>query len=74
VTDDLVAIEIDADTCIGSGACASLEPDAVEDVGDGSSRARPGVRLSWARAEALCRACPSGALRIRDGGPGTLTG
>jgi ferredoxin len=54
----------DTDTCIGSGECVGLDPDAVE-IHDGCARVLIDP-IEEERAQALCDTCPVGALTIED--------
>jgi ferredoxin len=63
-SDDLAAIRIDENLCVGIGVCIDTEPDAVDFGDEGFSKPIPGVRLPRARAERLCSLCPSGAISI----------
>lgn len=60
-----VRLIVDQDTCIGSGECTALDPDAIELDEDGL--ARPLVaELAEDRARQLCDVCPTGALSIAE--------
>lgn len=60
-----VRLIIDPDLCIGYGECVAEDAEAVTLNEDGC--ARPQVeRLSAARAERLCAACPTGAISMAE--------
>jgi ferredoxin len=63
--EDLVAIEIDENRCVGIGVCVDTEPDAVILDDEAISRPVEGIRLRRERAQRLCDLCPSGAISIR---------
>lgn len=54
---------VDHNSCIGSGECVSLDPDAVELDADGMAHVLV-PELEEARARDLCDVCPTGALSI----------
>jgi ferredoxin len=66
--DDLVRVEVDADVCVGIGACVAAEPEAFELGDDGVSRVHPSAQLSRVRAETVVNNCPSGAIRVVEDG------
>jgi ferredoxin len=70
--DDLVHVRVDENVCIGIGVCVESEPEAFLLGDDGVAHVRPGKALPRARAEQVCRGCPSGAISIADQ-DGTLT-
>ena len=58
-----VHLMVDPDACIGSAECVAFDPEAIEL--DEHGVARPLVpELDESRAQALCDACPVGALSI----------
>jgi ferredoxin len=59
-----VHLVVDTDTCIGSGECVGLDPDAVE-IHDGCARVLIDP-IEEERAQQLCDTCPVGALTIQD--------
>lgn len=59
-----VRVTVDADTCVGIGACDEQDPDAVVLADGAATVARPGMFLDPDRAEALCRSCPAGAITV----------
>lgn len=65
--DDSVRLVVDADVCVGIGQCEALEPEVFEyDEDAGFAAVRDGATLSPARADAVIRSCPSGAISIGD--------
>jgi len=61
---DAVKLVVDHDVCVGIGQCDMLEPDAFEyDEEAGLATVRDGVTLPADRAEAVIKACPSGAIK-----------
>ena len=65
---DLVAVAIDPDVCIGVGACVAAEPETFVFGDDGTSTVRPGARLPRERAAHVCANCPSGAISLAGSG------
>lgn len=62
---DEVRLVVDTDVCVGIGQCEALEPDAFDyDEDAGHASFRHGASLPADRAEAVIRACPSGAISI----------
>jgi ferredoxin len=57
----LVHLIVDPDACIGSAECVAFDPEAIELDEHGTARALVS-ELDESRAEALCDACPVGAL------------
>jgi ferredoxin len=63
-----VHLRVDPDVCVGIGQCEMLEPEVFEfDEAEGRSTVREGATLPADRAEAIVRACPSGAISIVHG-------
>jgi ferredoxin len=63
--EDLVCVALDAELCMGVGACSAVEPETFETGGDGISFVRAGAGLlPRERAERVCATCPTGALSI----------
>ncbi len=58
-----VHLNIDPDSCIGSGECVALDPDAMELDEQGTAHVRIS-ELEERRAKDICDACPVGALSI----------
>jgi ferredoxin len=58
-----VQVVVDEDTCIGSGECIALDPDAVEMDSHGTAHILL-PELDEERAKRLCATCPVGALSI----------
>jgi ferredoxin len=58
-----VNVIVDPDTCIGSGECIALDPEAVALDEHGTARMLT-AELDEVRAEQLCAVCPVGALSI----------
>lgn len=66
---ETVTLLIDPEVCVGIGQCESFEPEVfVYDEDAGFASARAGATLPPDRADQVIRACPSGAIRIVDGG------
>jgi ferredoxin len=59
----LVQLIVDPDACIGSGECVALEPDAIELDSQGIAEVTV-PELEETRAQAVCDACPVGAISI----------
>ena len=59
----LVRVIVDPETCIGSGECVALDPEAVELDEQGTAHMLV-PELEEERANNLCDACPTGALSI----------
>ncbi len=59
----LVRVNVDPDSCIGSGECVSCDPEAIELDCQGMARMIL-AELEEDRASRLCDACPIGALSI----------
>jgi ferredoxin len=64
--DELVNVAIDADICVGVGACVAAEPGTFEPTDEGTSAVRPDARLPRERAELVCGGCPTGAIAIEE--------
>jgi ferredoxin len=63
-------IEIDTDTCVGSGTCVSLVPDLFTlDDEDRSTPRRP-VDEASERLRRVAAYCPTGAIRMTDDATG----
>ncbi len=69
MSDELVRVTVDRDVCIGVGQCELLEPEVfrLDDdeelafvIGEGT--------LPRARAEVVVDKCPSGAIKVAEGG------
>ncbi len=60
-----VQVIVDEDTCIGSGECIALDPEAIELDEHGTARMLL-AELDEGRAKRLCATCPVGALSIAD--------
>ena len=58
-----VRVIVDADSCIGSGECVAVDPEAVEIEAGGLARMLIDD-LDEDRAIGICRACPVGALSV----------
>jgi ferredoxin len=58
-----VQIIVDADTCIGSGECIALDPEAI-DLDEHGTAVMLVAELDEQRAKRLCNTCPVGALSI----------
>jgi ferredoxin len=58
-----VIVVVDPDTCIGSGECIALDPEAVDLDEQGTARILL-AEMDEQRAERLCGICPVGALSI----------
>ena len=58
-----VQIIVDEDTCIGSGECVALDPEAIE-LDDRGVATMLVAELDEQRARKLCDICPVGALSI----------
>ena len=58
-----VNVIVDPDTCIGSGECIALDPEAVDLDEQGVARILL-AEMDEQRAERLCGICPVGALSI----------
>jgi ferredoxin len=58
-----VHVIVDPDTCIGSGECVALDPEAIELDENGTARVLL-AEIDEGRAERLCATCPVGALSI----------
>ena len=58
-----VHVIVDEDTCIGSGECVALDPEAIELDENGVARVLV-AELEEGRAKRLCDICPVGALSI----------
>jgi ferredoxin len=58
-----VQIIVDEDTCIGSGDCIALDPEAI-DLDDRGTATMLVAELDEERARKLCDICPVGALSI----------
>ena len=58
-----VTVVVDPDTCIGSGECIALDPEAVDLDEQGTARILL-AEMDEQRAERLCSVCPVGALSI----------
>ncbi len=64
---DQIRLVVDADVCVGIGQCEMLEPDVFEyDDEAGLASAKDGATLPRDRADAVVKACPSGAISIAD--------
>ena len=59
----LVHLIVDSDACIGSGECVASDPEAIALDEQGTARALVS-ELEESRGQALCDACPVGALSI----------
>jgi ferredoxin len=59
----MTKVTVDAETCIGCGACASICPDAYEMGSDGKSHAKDGAGDA-ACAQQGADACPVGAIKV----------
>jgi ferredoxin len=59
----LVQVIVDPDTCIGSGECIALDPEAIELDENGTARLLL-AELDESRAQRLCDVCPVGALSL----------
>jgi ferredoxin len=63
----MIRIEVDQDSCIGSGICESIAEDVFR-VGDDGVMTLVTEAVSDDRADAVRQAvarCPTGAIRIR---------
>ena len=58
-----VTVVVDPDTCIGSGECIALDPEAVDLDEQGTARILL-AEMDEQRAERLCIVCPVGAPSI----------
>ena len=58
-----VSLIVDPDTCIGSGECVSVDPEAVELDEHGTAHILVS-ELDENRARNICDACPVGALTV----------
>jgi ferredoxin len=58
-----VQIIVDEDTCIGSGECIALDPEAI-DLDERGTATMLVAELDEQRARKLCDTCPVGALSI----------
>jgi len=58
-----VTVIVDPDTCIGSGECVALDPEAIELDEQGTARILL-AEMDEQRAERLCATCPVGALSV----------
>lgn len=62
-------VEVDPDVCISSGRCVADTPGLFRFDDDEIAEVIPdGEELPDQRLVALARGCPSGALRLTDGG------
>ncbi|GAA1866469.1 ferredoxin [Pseudonocardia ailaonensis] len=61
-------IEVDRDVCMSSGKCVADAPDLFRFDDDEIAEPVPGAPedLAEPRALDLARACPSGALRVKN--------
>lgn len=60
-------VEVDKDACISAGQCVAGWPDAFAFDMDELAEVRPGAaELTDADRLAAARACPSGAILVRD--------
>ena len=59
----LVHLLVDPDACIGSGECVASDPEAIELDEQGTARVLVS-EFEESRGQALCDACPVGALSI----------
>jgi ferredoxin len=67
----LLAVTVDADTCIGSGECVLAEPDVFALGEDGAAFVldeAAASRLSDERRSEIARNCPSGAISVNGWG------
>jgi ferredoxin len=62
-------VHIDKDVCMSSGRCVLDEPGAFAFDADQLAEPTAGVStLSQSRVRAVADACPSGAIRLHEGG------
>mgnify|MGYP001819883176 CR=1 FL=1 len=62
-----IRLVVDADVCVGIGQCEMLEPEVFEyDEDAGLASVRDDATLPRDRADAVVKACPSGAIKIAE--------
>ncbi len=70
MSDDLVRVAVNAESCVGGGQCEMLEPDVflLDDDEAVSSVIGTGT-LPWDRAEVVVYRCPGAAISIVSPAP-----
>ena len=65
MSDDLVRVAVDAESCVGGGQCEMLEPDVfLLDDDEAVSSVIGAGTLPRGRAEAVVYRCPGAAISI----------